>query len=388
MAGEERLQKRRGQFLRVAVTVMVMGQVPGAWVLYRALLAVEEDPLWAVLLLLYFNVGLGVGLAYAFPERPLNRLLKVGLVLPWWGWFVTAALVLPFGLFLLPLSMLNDLLLEPLVPEIWVGQLCLALLLMAATASVWSITVRRHWVVVHEIEVAIPGLSPDFAGYRIVHLSDLHVGNYAPGSTLRRWVEKANALKPDLIALTGDLIASGEAWLPELLDGLRELRAPDGVAMCPGNHDYWAGGASFFRALEAVGVEVLQNRGHFVGRGESVLFIAGVDDTWSGKHNVDQALALRPPHTPVVLLAHDPSLFPLAVKREVSLMLSGHTHGGQWGVPFVPRWNLSTRVYEFTVGLYRRGTSTLYVHRGLGTTGPPARLGVPPELVVLVLKPA
>jgi uncharacterized protein len=101
------------------------------------------------------------------------------------------------------------------------------------------------------------------------------------------------------------------------------------------------------------------------------------------------ALARRPPAAPVVLLAHDPALFPDAVAHGVDVMLSGHTHGGQLGLPGAARrFNLARLVTAFTSGLYRQGATTLYVNRGLGTTGPPIRLGVPPEIAVLTLRPA
>jgi predicted MPP superfamily phosphohydrolase len=116
-------------------------------------------------------------------------------------------------------------------------------------------------------------------------------------------------------------------------------------------------------------------------------YLAGVDDTWTKRANLDAALEERPEGMPTVLLQHDPDRFPHAVKRNVDLVLSGHTHGGQVAVPFLARYiNASKLAHHFHVGMYTKDTSTLYVHPGLGTTGPPFRLGVAPELVLLRLR--
>ncbi len=104
---------------------------------------------------------------------------------------------------------------------------------------------------------------------------------------------------------------------------------------------------------------------------------------------MDLALEARPPSTPVILLAHDPARFTDAIEHGVDLVLSGHTHGGQIAVPFLAPWlSLAHITHEFVVGLYARGKSTLYVHPGLGTTGPPVRLGVAPAVAMITLRAA
>ncbi|MEO8213858.1 MAG: hypothetical protein ABI560_11725, partial [Myxococcales bacterium] len=126
-----------------------------------------------------------------------------------------------------------------------------------------------------------------------------------------------------------------------------------------------------------------------VVRGDGAIHVAGVDDTWTRRADVERALSARRDDMPVVLLAHDPDLFPQAVDRGVALTLSGHTHGGQMGVPlFARKLNLARVMTPFTTGFYQVGSATLYVNRGLGTTGPPVRLGVPPEIAVFTLRRA
>jgi predicted MPP superfamily phosphohydrolase len=132
---------------------------------------------------------------------------------------------------------------------------------------------------------------------------------------------------------------------------------------------------------------VLRNRGLELRRDGAAIYLAGVDDTWSHRHDLPRALAARPPGMPAVLLAHDPVLFPEAASQGVDLVLSGHTHGGQVAVPLLARkLNLARLITRFTSGLYKSGNSTLYVNRGLGTTGPPVRLAVAPEIAVLTLR--
>jgi predicted MPP superfamily phosphohydrolase len=120
-----------------------------------------------------------------------------------------------------------------------------------------------------------------------------------------------------------------------------------------------------------------------------VIYLAAIDDTWTRRADMDRALAERPEGAPCVLLAHDPEVFPEAAKRGVDLQLSGHTHGGQLAVPFVARrLSLATLAHRFNVDVYTEGRSTLYVHPGLGTTGPPIRLGAAPAIALITLRPA
>jgi predicted MPP superfamily phosphohydrolase len=238
-------------------------------------------------------------------------------------------------------------------------------------------------------DVAIEGLPEAFDGYRIVQISDLHCGPFASGQRVARWVDAANRLEPDMVAVTGDLIASGSAFIDVVARALGGLRARDGAFAAMGNHDYFGDGEAMVSALESAGLTVLRNRGVELRREGGAIYLAGVDDTWTRRHDVARALAARPAGMPAVLLAHDPVLFPEAAQHGVDLVLSGHTHGGQVAVPLLARkLNLARLITQFTNGVYKSGTSTLYVNRGLGTTGPPVRLAVAPEIAVLTLKRA
>jgi predicted MPP superfamily phosphohydrolase len=204
---------------------------------------------------------------------------------------------------------------------------------------------------------------------------------------VRRWVDRLNALKPDLVAVTGDLITSGDAFIDEVADALAGLRARDGVFACMGNHDYFGDAPRLVEALSAGGLAVLRNAGCVIERAGARLFVAGVDDTWTGQADVARAVADRPPDAHTILLAHDPNLFPEAARLGVTLTLSGHTHGGQLAIPGLSRrFNLARIMTRFSSGLYRAGSSLLYVNRGSGTTGPPIRLGTRPEIALITLR--
>jgi predicted MPP superfamily phosphohydrolase len=240
---------------------------------------------------------------------------------------------------------------------------------------------------VRQVDVPIADLPPAFEGYRVAHVSDLHCGPFASGARVASWVAHVNRLQPDMVAATGDFIAGGGAFVEALATALAGLRAPDGVFACMGNHDYFTDGEVLVGALERAGLSMLRNRGVTLRRDDASLYLAGVDDTWTSRDDLNRALAGKPEGVPVVLLAHDPALFPSAALRQVDLTLSGHTHGGQVGIPFMARkWNLARVLTPFTTDLYAEGESLLYVNRGLGTTGPPVRLGVPPEIAVLTLR--
>jgi predicted MPP superfamily phosphohydrolase len=156
-----------------------------------------------------------------------------------------------------------------------------------------------------------------------------------------------------------------------------------------GNHDYFGAGEPLVRSLEDNGIQVLRNRAHVLERGDARLVVAGVDDTWSGRAELPRTLARRPAGAFTLLLAHDPDLFPEAAALGARLTLSGHTHGGQIAVPFLARkLNLARLMSRFTAGTYWRNGCALYVNRGVGTSGPPIRVGVPGELTLLTLRRA
>jgi predicted MPP superfamily phosphohydrolase len=256
--------------------------------------------------------------------------------------------------------------------------------------ALYGIVYRRRHFVTRRVDVAIEGLHEDFDGYRIVQLSDLHIGALTPKPWGMRWVRAANALAADLAVVTGDMVTSGTAFHADIADIVGSLKAKDGVVVSMGNHDYFGGdGEPLMSLLHRAGVRVMRNEGDVLERGAGKVYLAAIDDTWTRRADLEAALRDRPEGVPTILLAHDPDEFRAAAKRDVDLVLSGHTHGGQVAIPFFARnYNLSKLSHHYHLGLYRRGKSTLYVHPGLGTTGPPVRFGVAPAIVELTLRRA
>lgn len=252
--------------------------------------------------------------------------------------------------------------------------------------AVYGVFVRTGWVRVRIVDVPVAGLASAFDGYRIAHLSDLHVGTFSPRERAETWRARVNALDVDLVALTGDYVTSGVAFHDDIAAVLSGLRAKDGTVAVMGNHDYFGDGEQLVTLLRDGGITVLRNENASIERGGERLAIAGVDDTWTRRADVERAVEGRDVSIPLVALAHDPELFPSLAAKGASLVLSGHTHWGQASLPFfATRFNMSRLTSRYHAGTYREGDSTLVVTPGLGTTGPPARLGSPPEITIVRL---
>ena len=195
-------------------------------------------------------------------------------------------------------------------------------------------------------------------------------------------------LEPDLILLAGDFATVRLEEVEPTAPAYRILAAPLGVYGVLGNHDHYTGQPeALIRLLESTGVRFLQNRSVMLERGGGRLMLAGVDDLLCGEAQLGSALQGRPDGAASLLLSHNPDVFPEAMDRDVSLVLAGHTHGGQWRLPGLPVLVRMSR-YRLDEGHYQAGYSQLVVSRGLGATGFPFRIGCPPEAVLLTLQPA
>jgi hypothetical protein len=241
--------------------------------------------------------------------------------------------------------------------------------------------------VVTEVVVKVPKLPRALDGLSIVQLTDIHVGPFIQRGFMDELVHQANALRPDLFAITGDLVDGDVPTLGGHVAALGNLKARFGTFFVTGNHDYSSGDEAWAEFLGTLGIQVLRNRHVSIGGAGGALDLVGVDD-WSGGrrrgkqgYDLDRALAGRDPERAAVLLAHQPANFKVAAQRGVDVQLSGHTHGGQ----LVPMTFFIGMAWEHSAGLYRHGGSHLYVSRGCGFWGPPMRVGSPPEIVKLVL---
>jgi predicted MPP superfamily phosphohydrolase len=263
-------------------------------------------------------------------------------------------------------------------------------LLLAAVPFVfglWGVFVGQRRYPRRVVHLAVEGLPRAWAGAKIVQLSDLHVGRFIGPKRLSKLAMRAQAANPDIVLVTGDIVDSSAQFAAQAAEALASIRAPLGVWAVLGNHDHYAGAPAVRRALEAAGVRVLVNSGTLIERGGSPLWLCGVDDLWHGA-DLDAALAAAPTRTPVVLLSHQPNIFPAAAARGVALQLSGHTHAGQIALPFFRQVSLARLISPFVAGVYRLQNALLYVNRGAGAVRPLIRVGAPPEVAVLSLEPA
>jgi predicted MPP superfamily phosphohydrolase len=242
-------------------------------------------------------------------------------------------------------------------------------------------------VSVKRVRVAIDRLTAAASGMRIVQISDVHVGPTIGKVFIEDIVARINALKPDVVAITGDLVDGSVEELAEHVAPLAKLSAKHGVYFVTGNHEYYSGADEWIEHLGKLGVRVLRNERVRIG-GDDGFDLAGIDDHSSGVHghgsDLAKALAGRDVERPCVLLAHQPRGIELADKLGVDLQLSGHTHGGQ----LFP-WNIMVRLQQpFVAGLHKLTRAQIYVSRGTGYWGPPMRLGAPAEITEIELVPA
>ncbi|WP_374600542.1 metallophosphoesterase [Niveibacterium sp.] len=263
------------------------------------------------------------------------------------------------------------------------GVLALAVLVTLAG----FINARRTASVV-TVDVPLANLPDALHGFTIAQISDIHVGPTIKRGYLDRIVDRVNTLKPDLIAVTGDLVDGSVHDLAPHTEPLKRLAARYGAYFVTGNHEYYSNAHAWIAEVERLGVKVLMNEHVVLDHGGARLVVAGVTDytahQFDPRHRSDPltALAGAPADAAAkVLLAHQPRSAEAAADAGFDLQLSGHTHGGQ----FFP-WNLFVPLQQpFTAGLHKLRDLWVYTSRGTGYWGPPKRFGAPSEITRLRL---
>ncbi|MCH7868031.1 MAG: metallophosphoesterase [Myxococcales bacterium] len=265
-----------------------------------------------------------------------------------------------------------------------------ALLVVGVTlvASLAALRIGLEPPITKRIEIALERFPESLEGFRIVQISDVHIGPLLDERFSALVTERVNALEPDLIVVTGDLVDGRVKRIASQVEPFRGLRADHGIYFVTGNHDFYSGADDWVSLLTSYGWHTLRNRSVSIGSDGAQFELVGVDDPHGamldggGGEDLSLALSKVDPDRAVVLLAHDPSTFKRASKERVGLQLSGHTHGGQiW--PF--RWVVRASV-PWVAGHYRAGASQLYVSCGTGFWGPPMRLGTRSEITELTLR--
>ena len=240
-----------------------------------------------------------------------------------------------------------------------------------------------------QVEIWIERWPAALDGFRIVQISDIHIGPILGQSFARHLVDRIHALAPDLVAITGDLVDGRVGKIAAEVAPFSDLKAPRGVFLVTGNHDHYSGVESWVEWARGIGICVLRNQRVTIEEaGLGSFELAGVDDhrsgfeTGRGGEDLDAALEDLSPDRAVILLAHDPTTFKRASAMGIDLQISGHTHGGQiWPFEYFVR-----AAVPFVAGHYRRGDAQLYVSRGTGFWGPPMRLFAPSEITEIRLR--
>ncbi len=234
-------------------------------------------------------------------------------------------------------------------------------------------------------------LPPGLDGLKILHLSDVHAGIHMRLEKMQRLVTQANALAPDLVLQTGDMIDISPSFIPDYVRAFRELSAPLGVITGLGNHDHYTGTAEVSKGVQDAGQTLVRSGSHLIERNGATLAILGVDDPLDWRFDdpqsaeVNQVDRAAPPDTFKILMAHRPGAWDAAKLRNIPLTLSGHIHGGQFYLPGVG-WSAGRLITKYVMGHFQDGASQLYVSRGIGVVGVPIRVFVPPEMGLFELR--
>ena len=238
---------------------------------------------------------------------------------------------------------------------------------------------------VNDERIWLDALPDAFHGLRVVQISDIHHGLFLPKEWLSSAVRQANRLNPDIIALTGDFVTYSRRNIGPAAELLGRLRARYGVYAVLGNHDFRVDADAITLALRRQRIEVLRNRHVKLWFGGESMYLAGVDDYGYGA-DLRRAIRGVPGGSATILLAHNPRVIHLASRNNVSLVLSGHTHGGQVNLPLLGTvYGRSPERLRYKIGWDRMGATQIYVSRGIGTIVLPWRLRCPAEISHLEL---
>lgn len=258
--------------------------------------------------------------------------------------------------------------------------------LSAVAGYGYTAIIEPEWLAVERVLIPIKSLPTALEGFKIVHMSDFHLYPYTTLEHIRAVVVRANALKADVICLTGDYVIRKVEPMGDLASGLGKLNAKHGVFSVMGNHDIWTNRVLIEERLKAVGILTLNNSGVSLNEGGKSVWLAGVDSAFAGNPSLPAALEKAPGASVGVLLAHEPDpADTYSLDPRVALQLSGHTHGGQVRIPGIGALILPEYGLKYDCGLYKVRDMWVYTTRGIGVIGPPIRFNCRPEITEIIL---
>ncbi len=237
------------------------------------------------------------------------------------------------------------------------------------------------------LKVDIPRLAPVFRNYRIVHISDIHYGQWISAERLEGVVELINKSSPDIVAITGDFVSYlFDNSIEEMTEHLKKLTPRDAVLAVLGNHDHWAGAERVRGILKKSNIHDLTNDFHIIEKKGANLIFAGLDSVMMKKALLNLVLEKMPPDDPAILLVHEPDFaVETALTNRFSLQLSGHSHGGQFSIPGFGTPFRGCLSMKYPQGLYKVGNMALFTNTGLGTNNYWLRINCPPEIAAVDL---
>lgn len=327
-----------------------------------------------------------------FPGWRKKRSLRLPLyVLTWASYaaFGVMSCLIAYALLVDVISIPWKLLVVPNNPAIFDLRTLLILVGITALTALYGLRQAKVGPSVRRVEIPLRNLPESFDGFKIVQISDLHVGPTIKRNYAQNVVNMVNALSPDLIAMTGDFVDGSVADLKNDIAPLAQLRAAHGSYFVTGNHEYYWDATAWSVELTRLGAHVLNNSHQIVERDGGAIVLAGVTDystrgmTGDLASDPHRALHGAPADLPRILLAHQPISYEVAHEAGVDLQLSGHTHAGQY-FPFTLLIRYFQRYYK---GLNRHGNMWLYVNVGTGYWGPPLRAGARSEITLITLRP-
>lgn len=348
-------------------------------------------PLWAKRLVTFALIALGVSLIAVFP---IMRLLPRAAAAPFaWISYIWLGMVLFLSLALLGFDIVRwTTISKDASPErrlFLQRTFALGALGVGGLVSGISIAQALRKARIKKVAISLKKWPSGLNGFRMVQLTDLHIGPTLGKEWLQEIVSQTNQLQPDVVVITGDLVDGSVDKLKEHVAPLQQLQTKYGVFFVTGNHEYYSGADEWIAELARLGVRVLRNERVAIETPQGGFDLAGVDDFHSGTFpghgpNLPKALEGRNTGKAVVLLAHQPAAIKEAEQLGVDLQLSGHTHGGQlWP------WNYFVRLQQpYVTGLHTQGDTTIYISPGTGYWGPPMRLGSTAEITEVLLSAA
>ncbi len=237
---------------------------------------------------------------------------------------------------------------------------------------------------VEEVEINLQRLPKKLDGFKLVHLSDIHHSPFTGLDHIEKAVEIANELKPDMFVLTGDYVSHETEYVEPVAEVLGNLKSEYGTFACLGNHDHWTDAPAVTKSLRDNDITVLINEGFRFTAKDVSFWLCGVDDHMVKRTDLPAALHGSFPDEMKMLLAHNPVIIRQAVKTDVDLIFSGHTHGGQVKIRDKEKKILAHR-RKLTSGLHKRKNTQIYITRGIGTVVLPVRYQCPPEISLITL---